>query len=442
MREFCFATDDKYTNLKNELDNGKIYKFKDREMPSSCNQGKAALWFGRKGSDYVVCVEKGIKTTDTNEALKSFLESGEKKFATFDELKMFMYSFRPLFTPITEITTKTAATVATEAVTADATKDEDNVVDIKKLEDIRKEAAEPVIIPPSKIAEEIKQNIFGQDKAIEALSDYVSISKLGKDSNCLVVAFLGPTGTGKSETARVLSETLSRLYGTEYGFIEIAGSEFIGEHTVHRFFGAPPGYVGHGQKTILEPVRNNPCHVIVINEIEKANEKLLVGLMEAIDTGKLGMADNSAPIDLNRCIIIFTSNILIDRGEYSSKSAFEKTEYCRDAFTKHCKRPEISGRIGAFLIFEPLSDEARTKIIIKFIKQELGNYDLKLSKIDEYLVSDFLGIETDYGARAIKGMIRDSLGRCLIRDDNLKHNSGKSVHITGRIDDIRYEFVA
>ena len=260
-----------------------------------------------------------------------------------------------------------------------------------------------------------------------------------KTKKLLVMALVGPTATGKSETAKSLAEVMSHTYGTPYGFIEIAGSEFIGEHTVHRFFGAPPGYVGHGEPTILEPVRKNPHHIIVINEIEKADNKILVGLMEAIDTGKLGMADNSKPIDLNQCILLLTSNIPIDMAQYEKCTDFEKSELCRDAFTKHCGRPEISGKIGNFLVFSPLDDMATTDIIVKFVREELDSFDLKLARIDEYLMADFLKHQTKYGARGIRGLVSDSVGRHLLRNGRLEQFKDKAVVMKGTIDNIQFE---
>ena len=208
---------------------------------------------------------------------------------------------------------------------------------------------------------------------------------------------------------------------------------------MHRFFGAPPGYVGHGQATILEPVRKNPNHVIVINEIEKADEKILVGLMEAIDTGMLGMADNSKPIDLNDCILLFTSNIPIDMEKYEAGSEFERAEMCRDAFTRHCDRPEISGKIGNFLVFRPLDDMAVADVIVKFVREELSSFDLQLAHIDEYLMADFLKHRTKYGARGIRGLVSDSVGRHLLRTRRLEEFRNKSVNLRGTIADIEFE---
>lgn len=111
---------------------------------------------------------------------------------------------------------------------------------------------------PEKISGPLKKHVFGQDDALNDIAELVAVHKMRKKEKILTVMLLGPTATGKSETAKSLAEIMTGIYGTEYGCIEVAGSEFASSHTVNRFFGAPPGYVGHGQPTVLDPVRQNP----------------------------------------------------------------------------------------------------------------------------------------------------------------------------------------
>lgn len=287
----------------------------------------------------------------------------------------------------------------------------------------------------------LKKKIFGQDEVIDALSEKIVMNNIRKDKKLLTITFLGPTGSGKSETAKSLAKIMTQLYNKDYGYIEIAGNEFIGEHTIHRFFGAPPGYIGHGSPTILEPIRKNPYHIIVINEIEKADNKILIALMEAIDTGILGMADNSKSIDLNRCIMLFTSNISVNMQKYESSSDFERSEMCRDIFTKACGRPEISGKIGNFLVFKSLSEDALTNIVIKFICEELENYGLELGYIDEYLMIDFLKIRTKYGARGIRALVNESIGKNLLRTRMLRNIKEKKIFLKGTIDNVEFQYI-
>lgn len=456
MKEFVFGTAEQFDALDRELTLGKYYKFPDRHLPETCTPDVACIWFGKVNEAYFLYIDKGITTTSEDEAFRTFLECGEKKFGSIDELADFMHSFKPLFEPSFETCLDDSCRKddATDYIRSDvdnalpsnnqannSTATEEPVVNKDKVREIKAEKEKVKTVWPEDLAAPLKKKVYGQDDVIDSLVDKVVINQMRKNKRLLTIALVGPTATGKSETAKSLAEVMTTAYETQYGYIEIAGSEFIGEHTVHRFFGSPPGYVGHGQPTILEPVRKNPHHVIVINEIEKADEKILVGLMEAIDTGMLGMADNSKPIDLNQCILLFTSNIPIDMDQYANASMFERAEMCRDAFTKHCGRPEISGKIGNFLVFSPLGDDATIDIIVKFVREELDSYDLKLISIDDHLMADFLKHQTKYGARGIRGLVSDSVGRHLLRTRKLDEFKDKSVVMKGTIDDIDFEVV-
>lgn len=451
MREFAFGTDAQFDALERELSGGKKYKFADRQLPRSCSVPTADLWFAKEEPVYCVYIEKGISTSTENPVFRNFLKAGRIAFPCMEDMKEFFGSLQPLFgesaqqadsvrNPALMSLDEQMIRLPSEArevrrggqgVAAD-------VVDKQKLREIQESEEKRRIVWPEELAEPLKKKVFGQDAVIDALADKVVINQMRKNKKLLVLALLGPTGTGKSETAKSLAEVMTEVYETRYGFIELAGNEFVSEHMVNRFFGAPPGYVGHGQATVLEPIRKNPHHVIVIDEVEKADEKLLVGLMEAIDTGKLGMADNSEPIDLNQCILLFTSNIPINMERYENASEFERAEMCRDVFTKHCGRPEISGKIGNFLAFQPLGNDARSDIIVKFIREELEGYDLRLGHIDEYLMADFLKHQTKYGARGIRGMVSDSVGRHLLRARKLEEFAGKEVSMCGTIDSIKF----
>ena len=416
MKEFAYGTPAQFKALEEALSEGHYYKFPDRILPECCTPNMVCIWFGKVNDGYKVCISPRIMTEEGNDDFRLLASRGEITFSSFDELVGFFGSLQPLF----------------------QSEPTDLVIDKERLSRIRRESTQERTVWPEELAGPLKKKVFGQDAVIDALSDLVVINKVRQNKRLLVIALLGPTATGKSETAKSLAEVMSDVYGENYGYIEIAGSEFIGEHTVHRFFGAPPGYVGHGEPTLLDPVRKNPYHVIVINEIEKADEKILVGLMEAIDTGFLGMSDNSKPIDLNDCVLIFTSNIPIDMREYYELSDFEKGEMCRDAFTKHCRRPEISGKIGNFLVFNPLSEEARVEILIKFIKEELDCYELVLGHVDEYLMADFLKKQTRYGARGIRGLVNNAVGRHLLRNRELLGKKGKKIALYGTVDNIRF----
>lgn len=434
MREFVFGTEHQYNWLDNLISDGQCHVFNNCVLPSSCTPDHSRLGFEKADSVYIVYIDRGITTTADDQGFIHFLQNGETKFTCLEDMVEFFRSLQPLFDatiPIGSTYTETQReNIMTEAV------------DIQALVAERNQKAKPKLISPDAISAPIKQNVFGQNDAIDALSELIALNRMRKNSKLLVVMLLGPTATGKSETAKSLAEVLTDATGKNYGFIELAGSEFVGEHSVHRFFGAPPGYVGHGQATALDAVRKNPYHCVVINEVEKAHPKLIEGLMEAIDTGYLGMADNSKPIDLNHCILLLTSNLPINMEEYSAASDFRRSEMCRDAYTKHCGRPEISGKIGNFIAYQELSVEAIARIALKFIRLELENYNLELGTVSRPIMDYFLDCETAYGARAIALNVTTTVGkqlqRFLLRSGDPEALAGKTVSVSGSIDSIQF----
>lgn len=416
MKRFVYACAEDFAAYEKVLRDGRCHVFDSCALPDCCSAPSARIGFEKNGR-YMLYIDKGLHSTSGNSAFESWLTEGEAGFDSMVEMAEFFYALRPLF------------------------EKEKPIVDKEELRSLKASKAQPRMVWPEEISRRLKAHIFGQDEALDAIADKIVISRMQKQARLLTIGLIGPTATGKSETAKSLAAIISELYGEDCGFIEIAGSEFLSPHSVHRFFGAPPGYVGHGEPTLLEPVRKTPCHVVVINEIEKADDKLLVGLMEAIDTGKLGMADNSAPIDLSRCILLFTSNLPINMEEYMSLPPHSRSEFCRDAFTRHCSRPEISGKIGSFIVFQPLSPDAVTDILIKFLELALADYELNLKRVEPELMLDFLHSETRYGARGIRELVSDSVGRQLLRNREFEKLKGKNVALGGSIEDIHFSVI-
>lgn len=431
FRDFVFATERDFREMEQMMNDHMCHVFRCK-MPAGCTPGDNVR-IGLEKNPEGICflyVDKGLTMQDAPADFRRFLESGTARFGNMEGLKTFLRSLTGLYGR------SASGTPGSAGPQAPGKRPEEPVYDKEKLKEILDENKEPVRIFPEQISVPLNSRVFGQEEAINALARLIAVNSLRKEKKLLTVVFLGPTATGKSETAKSLADVLTEITGDAYGYIEIAGSEFIGEHTVHRFFGAPPGYVGHGEPTVLDPVRSNPRHVIVINEIEKADTKLLTGLMETIDTGRVGMADNSQPIDLSSCILIFTSNIPIEMDVYREKTPFQKAEMCRNAFTKHCGRPEISGKIGNFLVFNPLTDEASADVVVKFIREECETFGLELERVDVALIKDFLKNRTAYGARGIRNLVFLALSDRLLEESRMRDLSGRRVSLKGTISDI------
>lgn len=449
MNEFVFGTQDFFMDLDQMLSDGLCHVYHDCVLPPNCSPQTTRMGFEKEPDRYILYVDTGIVTDVDCPEFVQLLRKGDTRFVCLEDMVSFFHGLQPLFSDSVhehrhadENPSQTVHNGNTQHANEGSVTpagDDEPAVDKEKLREIRAQAATPKTVWPEEIAQRLKKEIFGQDEVIDALSKKIVINRMRQDKKLLTVGLLGPTGTGKSETGKSLASVLTDVYGTPFGFIDIKANQMVGEHSVNSFFGAPPGYVGHGNPTLLDPVKKNPDHVIVIEEIEKANQTVLTGLMEAIDTGILDQADNSPAIDLNRCIMLFTSNIPVNMREYRDASAFMRGEICRDAFTKHCNKPEISGKIGNFLVFDTLPDEARADIITKFIRQELRSYELQLKTVDPYLMNDFISHETKYGARPLMALVSDAIGEQLLTKPMMEALKGKRVSMRGTMDRIVFD---
>jgi len=438
MERFVFGSKDQFNCLDELCHDYCPHYWPDVTLPSCYEGTHVSLCFRLfPDNSYVLTINPSACITQKyiSQSMDKLLSEHRLVFRSKNEMMNFFWSLQPLFS--LNVAEPINLPVGQYENNTESKEEITDWIRLNQLLEINKKKKN---ISAKDISDKLKEKIFGQDEAIDALADKISLSLMREPRKVCIIFEAGPTGVGKSEIARLLPQILTELSGDEFGFINVAGNEFESEFSIQRFFGAPPGYVGYSQPTIFEPIRNNQNHILVIDEIEKATPAVLKGLMEAFDTGKVNMADNSAPIDLSKTIIIMTSNILVDDNKLKVFSSFEQDEYFRDILTKHWGLPEISARIQKFIYFNPLSDEAKVKVIFKFISEELRSYKLELIHIDEELVVELLASQSRYGARALRTRIQESIGRSLIQEGWLGEAEAK-VSITGTsLNSIHFEF--
>lgn len=309
------------------------------------------------------------------------------------------------------------------------------IVDKNKVHELEQKKQTKTVWP-DELASELKRNIYGQDEAIKKISELISANLRRKQPEVEVIVLFGPTGVGKTEVGKALPRALEKLTGQAYGFHQIALNEFIGEHSVNRFFGSPASYVGYKDPTVFDPVRSNPYQVYLMDEIEKATDRIYTGLMECFSNGVVHLADNSPYIDLSHVIFIITSNIPVDMKAYEDASAFRKKEICRNTLSKACGHPEIAGKITNCLAFRELPSDAITDIVSKFMVEELQNYDMELVHMDEELMVQLKEQHSNYGARGVKDAVREAITAATVYDRNIGRYKGRKVTLSGDIENI------
>ncbi|HEY2806192.1 MAG TPA: ATP-dependent chaperone ClpB [Gemmatimonadales bacterium] len=265
----------------------------------------------------------------------------------------------------------------------------------------------------AQLEDHLGERVIGQREAVEAVSNAVRRSRAGladpnKPTGSFI--FLGPTGVGKTETARALAEF---LFDDERAMVRLDMSEYMEKHAVSRMIGAPPGYVGYeegGQLT--EAVRRRPYSVVLFDEIEKAHPDVFNVLLQILDDGRLTDSQGRT-VDFRNTVIIMTSNI---GSQFILEMATEKWEAIEarvlDALRGHF-RPEFLNRVDDVILFKPLSEKDLTRIVdiqLRRVAAQLAERKIILDvtpAAKAFLASE--GYDPIFGARPLKRVIQRRL---------------------------------
>jgi len=293
------------------------------------------------------------------------------------------------------------------------------------------------------LEKQLKDKIFGQDKAIDSLIQKVITYRAGLgdfDRPAGVFMFVGPTGSGKTELTKEIANNLSM------NLIRMDMSEFMEKHSVSKIIGSPSGYVGYEEGgQFIKEVRKHPNSVILLDEIEKAHQDVLNILLQVMDYGKLKGSDGMIA-NFHNSIIIMTSNVgaVIEKSLGFNKETLDKTKKTKAIEDKFS--PEFLNRIDTIIQFNKLEKEDSINIVDKFLNNIVlqlkeKNVELELSLLaKEFLINK--GYSEKMGARPLKKVIYDEIIQNLAKEILFgKLKNGGMVKVDSNSKELLFEII-
>ena len=290
----------------------------------------------------------------------------------------------------------------------------------------------------------LRERVIGQDEALEAVANAIRRSRAGLSDPKRPIGsfiFLGPTGVGKTETARALAEF---LFDDENAMVRIDMSEYMEKHAVARLIGAPPGYVGYDEGgQLTEAVRRRPYSVVLFDEIEKAHPDVFNVLLQVLDDGRLTDSKRRT-VDFKNTVLIMTSNVgaaaLTSAWAEGEEGFADAKERVMDSLRQQF-RPEFLNRVDDIVVFHPLGEEQLTHIVdlrLRDLQAMLADRKITLDLTDAARQAIFrAGYDRVYGARpmkrAIQRMVQDKLA-VRILDGSVLHGDRVRIEVDGKGD--------
>jgi len=418
MRQFIDGSEAAYADLA-ERACGACVVFYDEELPQALPaRGRIGFEGNPNDGSVTLLVDRGIAYLGSNRSVGAWFAAGEKHFDSFTTLREWLRSeLSPEYAP-----------AQTTSGTAGTTRRADELTNLN-------DARQAIHDSPGSLVDEnalflsLTAIVRGQDKALRKLARVVCRHAARRRPRRPATLFaIGPTGVGKTKAAETLAVVLNELRGTAspYAYVRLDMSEYQESHRVSQLLGAPQGYIGYGDGSqLLDTLSRNPKNVVLFDEIEKAHPNILRALMNAMDAGRLsksGSAGTDHLVDCRQAIFLFTSN-LDSAGMFSDlevREQYADPHTVDDACRKHLRTAGISsellGRIGAFLVFQPLTPEVRVEIVTLSIARVAEEYGVCVTRVEPSVVANIVNCVGDsgFGARPDERLVDELLGQAFI----------------------------
>ena len=423
MRQFFANNEQAFSDLEVRARTACI-RFRNQEMPPGCNPAQNDVGFevNEQGQARLL-VTKGTVYNGDNQEIANWLRDGEKRFASFADLKSWITG------PLREAFIARGLSPQTPDTPSAPTDTAENLTDMSAVREEIRDDKNALFLDEDELFERLRKQVLGQDGALRALCATITRHcARTRPKRPAVIFGVGPSGVGKTRTAEMLAEALRGIDDEGYGyqFLRLDMTEYQEAHRVSQLIGAPQGYVGHGEGSqLVDALQANSRTIVLFDEIEKAHSSILRVLMNAMDAGRLSVSNrsgNSREIDCRHAVFMFTSNL--DSGEMldelETRNGFGnhavEDEVCRRRLHAAGIAPEIVGRIGRFLVYQPLSTEVRAAIMALAVSEVAAEYGLEVTYVEPGVIVELMRKlkSQNFGVRPGRYIIDEMLGKAFL----------------------------
>jgi len=391
------------------------------ELPPSCDRRRCRLGFEKTGQENVIHIDTGIRYQGNNETFRSFCEDGRFSYINEVELDVFLSQLDEVAheqgLPSSE---GVCATPIASASTSNA---------------LVREFDEQTFLNT------MSSKIKGQNAAIATACSLLSSStRKVNPTKPLSLLLPGPTGVGKTLFGDTLAEAISACTGVTYSSLRIDMNQLADRFSASRFYGSPPGYVGYDDPPLFETLRANPRTVVLFDEMEKADPRVMYVLMNAMASGRMEASrvseDGNRIFDFARCVMVFTTNIALDVEE--GLPQWEMTRQCKQQLRDYRSNgyqlpPEIISRFSEVIAFSPISNQVRLEIAELSIARLAFQFGLNLLTTQKDLLKAFSDIcVSEEGVREYEYMAERFFGRTFA--DYLLEANSNDIKLKGSLD--------
>ena len=424
MRRFANGTDQAFADLERRAQ-GTCVVFRNVTLPPGASPSHVDVGFEVRSANgaALLLVERGISYRGPSRAVAAWLRAGEMCFPEFEQLKQWLRrELGSCYQPGDGHENVPAVPCGEQRPPSPH-----ELTDIDAIRDAAADTSGSVHLHEDDLFRELSMRVRGQDEALRKLARRVCRHIARKSPRRPATIFaIGPTAVGKTKATESLPAALRTLDpgGAGYSYLRLDMSEYQERHRMSQLLGAPQGYVGYGEGAQLtDALAANPRTIVHLDEIEKAHPDIFKTLMNAMDAGRLSTPSRTAhgrQIDCRPAIFIFTSNldatgILADlegRNGFGSPAVVDQV--CRSRLRAAGLAPELVGRIGCFLVFRPLTADARVEITTLAIVRVAEEYGLRVARIAPAVVTHILeeARGDGFGARPDEYLVDEVLGAC------------------------------